>query len=101
MMWRIFWWLESPCGLSVRKVKKILQENSHAGKYWGVKAKFHFFRGNVTLHMGGNESYDISLVSGKGRRLDLDYDGCSIQNDFDLVVDKNKDGKLTILRVRY
>lgn len=62
-----------PCGHTIPELKKILEETTHCGKYWGCKAKYDPDKNRVYIYMEGNEHVSIDLTTGKRTRIDLDY----------------------------
>ncbi len=87
---------------TVRQVKKVFKKHSHIGRYWGIKPRYNIFTGNVSIKLRRCESFVYNMRTGRGKRLDLDDDGCSVTNDFGFTIGpskrKNQLGELTILR---
>jgi hypothetical protein len=61
-----------PCGKSINEVKKYLEENTHCGKCWHIKAKFDRKSSTVSVYMAGNERVTIDLITGVKTREDYD-----------------------------
>lgn len=85
-------------GLTKKEVVEFLENNTHCGKYWNMKAKSKLFSNLVTIEMSGNEKYEYDMLLGKGKRHDWDFDGCCDSNDFTFkLLKKNDKIKLKIL----
>ena len=89
-----------PKRYTARKIKKLFREETHCGKYWGIKPKFNIFTGIVSIQMKENEKWVYNIRSGEGKRWDWDDDGCSITNDFEFKIKESKKGKLKIIKTR-
>ena len=61
-----------PSGYTIESAKKYLEENSHCGKFWGVKAIYNETDETVYVLMRGNEKVILCLKTGIIQRIDLD-----------------------------
>lgn len=63
-----------PGGKSIRSFMRELENDTHCGVYWGVKAKWSIFgtRKIVYIHMPGNEYVYIDLITGERFRYNED-----------------------------
>jgi len=66
-------WFVWPGAYTINQAKRKLEENTHCGKYWGVKARYNFFKSTVSIYMEGNERVTIDLMTGEIERNDLDW----------------------------
>lgn len=61
-----------PSGYTIRKAKRYLENNTHCGKYWNIKATYNRKNKSVEVYMEGNERVTLYLETGEIERIDLD-----------------------------
>jgi len=86
------------CGYTVDEVKTLFNTATYCGQYWAKKSSHNRRTKEVVIEMEGNEKLTYNMLIGTGVRKDLDYDGCSIQNNFVFNIKRDKEGNLYINR---